>query len=186
MHYDVLVLGSGPAGFYCALHCSRLGRKTILVERDRLGGTGFRWGCLPVKMMLDRVRTGMEVDGSASLIPDTARRIQEVEIPIQRRLAGRISGRRDSHQPPGDTGIDRSSGTSADSWRRCGGDRVRLPVRPPWQPDHRNREGEPDSSGHRLRPGRVNRAGSIGSWRQPEDRSRGQRLAPSPGEQPFA
>lgn len=94
MHYDVLVLGSGPAGFYCALHCARLGQNTILVERDRLGGTGLRWGCLPVKMMLDRLRAGetatAESRGSrtATLIPDTARRIQEVEPRIRRRLTG--------------------------------------------------------------------------------------------------
>jgi dihydrolipoamide dehydrogenase len=93
VHYDVLVLGSGPAGFYCALNCSRLGKKTILVERDRLGGTGFRWGCLPVKMMLDRFRAqaGKEADTdrfdeTAPVITDTARRIQEVETRIRRRL----------------------------------------------------------------------------------------------------
>jgi dihydrolipoamide dehydrogenase len=96
VHCDVLVLGSGPAGFYCALNCARLGRKTILVERDRLGGTGFRWGCLPVKMMLDRVRAetaaGAGADrvrfsAAASVITDTARRIQEVEARIRERLS---------------------------------------------------------------------------------------------------
>ena len=95
MQYDVLVLGSGPAGFYCALNCARLGGKTILVERDRLGGTGFRWGCLPVKMMLDRLRAGAGAEGSSdtdfrgdavSVITDTFRRIQEVETRIRRRL----------------------------------------------------------------------------------------------------
>ena len=58
MNCDVVVLGSGPAGLYCALSCAGLGKRAILVERDRLGGTGFRWGCLPVKMMLDRLRIG--------------------------------------------------------------------------------------------------------------------------------
>lgn len=95
MHCDVLVLGSGPAGFYCALNCARLGRKTILVERDRLGGTGFRWGCLPVKIMLDRLRAGTaggagaerdRFDEPASVITDAARRIQEVEARIMGRL----------------------------------------------------------------------------------------------------
>jgi dihydrolipoamide dehydrogenase len=89
---DVLVLGSGPAGLYCALHCARLGRNTFLVERERLGGTGLRWGCLPVKMMLDRLRTEERgADEScyghpAQLIPDTARRIREVECRIRSRL----------------------------------------------------------------------------------------------------
>ena len=92
MDYDVLVLGSGPAGFYCARHCAGLGRKTILVERDQLGGTGFRWGCLPVKMMLDRLRAGerepdeVRSGRTASLIPDTARRIQGAETRIRRGL----------------------------------------------------------------------------------------------------
>jgi dihydrolipoamide dehydrogenase len=95
VHYDVLVLGSGPAGFYCALSCARLGRKTILAERERFGGTGFRWGCLPVKMMLDHLRAQMGTEGrdetgrfgkTASVITDTARRIREVETRIRRRL----------------------------------------------------------------------------------------------------
>ncbi|UCF99577.1 MAG: NAD(P)/FAD-dependent oxidoreductase [Spirochaetaceae bacterium] len=98
MHYDVLVLGSGPAGYYSALSCARLGRKTLLVERDRLGGTGFRWGCLPVKMMLDRLRAPVGADddphdsrhiaaGSpASVIAETVRRIEGVESRIEERL----------------------------------------------------------------------------------------------------
>jgi dihydrolipoamide dehydrogenase len=67
----------------------------MLVERDRLGGTGFRWGCLPVKMMLDKVRTGaMEggmvkgcVGSPAAVITDAARRIREVETGIRGRLS---------------------------------------------------------------------------------------------------
>lgn len=56
MTYDVLVLGGGPAGYYCALECAKGGLKTALVEKQELGGTGFRWGCLPVKRMLDELR----------------------------------------------------------------------------------------------------------------------------------
>jgi len=95
VHCDVLVLGSGPGGFYCALNCARLGSKTILVERDRLGGTGFRWGCLPVKIMLDRLRAGtaggvgaegVRFGEAVSVITAAARRIQEVEARIRGRL----------------------------------------------------------------------------------------------------
>lgn len=53
---DVLVLGCGPAGYYCALGCARAGLRTALIERGGLGGTGLRWGCLPVKMLLDDLR----------------------------------------------------------------------------------------------------------------------------------
>lgn len=57
MNSDVLILGCGPAGYYAALGCARAGLRTTVVERGELGGTGFRWGCLPVKMMLDALRS---------------------------------------------------------------------------------------------------------------------------------
>ena len=53
MDIELLVLGSGPAGYYCALEAARAGFRTALAEKAELGGTGFRWGCLPVKMGLD-------------------------------------------------------------------------------------------------------------------------------------
>lgn len=54
--YDVLVLGSGPAGFYSALTCSEKGLKTALIEKSDFGGTGLATGCLPVKILLDSIR----------------------------------------------------------------------------------------------------------------------------------
>ncbi|HEY7976926.1 MAG TPA: dihydrolipoyl dehydrogenase [Rhizomicrobium sp.] len=50
--YDVVVLGSGPAGYVCAIRCSQLGLKTAIVERDRLGGICLNWGCIPTKALL--------------------------------------------------------------------------------------------------------------------------------------
>jgi dihydrolipoamide dehydrogenase len=50
--YDVVVIGSGPAGYVCAIRCSQLGLKTAIVERDRLGGICLNWGCIPTKALL--------------------------------------------------------------------------------------------------------------------------------------
>jgi len=50
--YDVIVLGSGPAGYVCAIRASQLGLKTAIVERDRLGGICLNWGCIPTKALL--------------------------------------------------------------------------------------------------------------------------------------
>jgi dihydrolipoamide dehydrogenase len=50
--FDVIVLGSGPAGYVCAIRCSQLGLKTAIVERDRLGGICLNWGCIPTKALL--------------------------------------------------------------------------------------------------------------------------------------
>jgi len=55
--YDVLVLGTGPAGFYSALTCAKGGLKTAVVERAVMGGTGFASGCLPVKILLDKIKS---------------------------------------------------------------------------------------------------------------------------------
>ncbi|MGN6516713.1 MAG: FAD-dependent oxidoreductase, partial [Rhizomicrobium sp.] len=50
--YDVVVLGSGPAGYVCAIRCSQLGLRTAIVERERLGGICLNWGCIPTKALL--------------------------------------------------------------------------------------------------------------------------------------
>src|ERR1700744_973729 len=50
--YDVVVIGSGPAGYVCAIRASQLGLKTAIVEGDRLGGICLNWGCIPTKALL--------------------------------------------------------------------------------------------------------------------------------------
>ncbi|MXP67200.1 dihydrolipoyl dehydrogenase [Pantoea sp. Aalb] len=50
---QVLVLGSGPAGYSAAFRCADLGLKTILVERySKLGGVCLNVGCIPSKALL--------------------------------------------------------------------------------------------------------------------------------------
>ncbi|MEL7025613.1 MAG: dihydrolipoyl dehydrogenase, partial [Pseudomonadota bacterium] len=51
--YDVIVIGSGPGGYVCAIRCAQLGLKTACVEgRDTLGGTCLNIGCIPSKALL--------------------------------------------------------------------------------------------------------------------------------------
>ncbi|KAA9005243.1 dihydrolipoyl dehydrogenase [Histidinibacterium aquaticum] len=51
--YDVIVIGSGPGGYVCAIRCAQLGLKTACVEgRETLGGTCLNVGCIPSKAML--------------------------------------------------------------------------------------------------------------------------------------
>jgi len=52
---DVIILGCGPAGYQAAMSCAVEGYATVVIERHEPGGTGYRWGCLPVKAMLDSV-----------------------------------------------------------------------------------------------------------------------------------
>ncbi|MEM7442432.1 MAG: dihydrolipoyl dehydrogenase [Pseudomonadota bacterium] len=51
--FDVIVIGSGPGGYVCAIRCAQLGLKTACVEeRETLGGTCLNVGCIPSKAML--------------------------------------------------------------------------------------------------------------------------------------
>src|SRR5438477_5175688 len=48
----VLVVGGGPGGYVAAIRAGQLGLDTVLVERDRLGGTCLVRGCIPSKALI--------------------------------------------------------------------------------------------------------------------------------------
>src|SRR6202046_216497 len=50
--FDIIVIGSGPGGYVCAIRAAQLGFKTAIVERDYLGGICLNWGCIPTKALL--------------------------------------------------------------------------------------------------------------------------------------
>ena len=52
--YDLVIIGSGPGGYVCAIRAAQLGLKTALVEkRATLGGTCLNVGCIPSKALLE-------------------------------------------------------------------------------------------------------------------------------------
>jgi len=52
-NFDVIVVGSGPGGYVCAIRSAQLGLKTACVEsRSSLGGTCLNVGCIPSKNLL--------------------------------------------------------------------------------------------------------------------------------------
>ena len=52
-NFDVIVIGSGPGGYVCAIRSAQLGLKTACVEsRKTLGGTCLNVGCIPSKSLL--------------------------------------------------------------------------------------------------------------------------------------
>jgi dihydrolipoamide dehydrogenase len=75
-HFDVVVIGSGPGGYVCAIRCAQLGMKTAIIEKyNTLGGTCLNVGCIPSKSLLDSSHHyheavhnfsthGIEIDGS--------------------------------------------------------------------------------------------------------------------------
>lgn len=51
-HYDAVIIGSGQAGGPLSTALVEAGRKTVLVERDEIGGTCINIGCTPTKTMI--------------------------------------------------------------------------------------------------------------------------------------
>jgi dihydrolipoamide dehydrogenase len=51
--YDLIVIGTGPGGYVCAIRAAQLGLKTAVVEKDKtFGGTCLNIGCIPSKALL--------------------------------------------------------------------------------------------------------------------------------------
>lgn len=52
--FDVVIIGSGPGGYVCAIRAAQLGLKTALIEKEKtLGGTCLNIGCIPSKALLE-------------------------------------------------------------------------------------------------------------------------------------
>lgn len=73
--YDVVILGSGSAGYACALRASQLDLSVAIIEKDKLGGTCLHTGCIPTKALLH-----------AGEVADSAR--EAAEFGVQAELTG--------------------------------------------------------------------------------------------------
>jgi len=50
--YDIAILGGGPGGYVAAIRAGQLGLKTVVIDKDNLGGICLNWGCIPTKSLL--------------------------------------------------------------------------------------------------------------------------------------
>lgn len=50
--YQIAFLGGGPAGYVGAIRAAQLGFKTVVIDKDNLGGICLNWGCIPTKSLL--------------------------------------------------------------------------------------------------------------------------------------
>lgn len=88
--FDVVVIGSGPGGYVCAIRAAQLGLKTAIVEKySTLGGTCLNVGCIPSKAWLDSSERyfemthsfadhGIEVKGSKLDVKKMKERVEKV------------------------------------------------------------------------------------------------------------
>ncbi|MDD5155898.1 MAG: dihydrolipoyl dehydrogenase [Candidatus Omnitrophica bacterium] len=57
MDYDLAVIGAGWAGFNAVLKARESGLKTVLIEKEQLGGTCLNRGCIPTKTLIQSAKT---------------------------------------------------------------------------------------------------------------------------------
>ena len=65
MLYDIAIIGGGPAGYTAAERAAANDLKTILFEKNALGGVCLNEGCIPTKTLLYSAKTLDNVKNSA-------------------------------------------------------------------------------------------------------------------------
>ena len=58
--YDVIVVGAGAAGLTVALGAAQLGKKTLLIEKHKVGGDCTHYGCMPSKTLIKTAKVAHE------------------------------------------------------------------------------------------------------------------------------
>lgn len=61
-----MIIGSGPGGYVAAIRAAQLKMKTVLVERENLGGVCLNWGCIPTKALLKSAEVLHEIKQAKS------------------------------------------------------------------------------------------------------------------------
>lgn len=105
-HYDVIVIGAGPAGYVAAIRCAQLGLNTACVDqwtdnngKPSLGGTCLNVGCIPSKALLDsseqyhRVQHqlqshGIRIEGAAIDVKTMLARKEKIVSTLTQGIAG--------------------------------------------------------------------------------------------------
>ncbi|MBN1253027.1 MAG: dihydrolipoyl dehydrogenase [Bacteroidales bacterium] len=56
MKYDIIIIGSGPAGYVAAIRAGQVGLRTAIIEKENIGGMCLNWGCIPSKSMIESAK----------------------------------------------------------------------------------------------------------------------------------
>jgi dihydrolipoamide dehydrogenase len=65
--YDIVILGGGSGGYACALRAAELGKRVVLIEKDKVGGTCLHRGCIPTKALLHAAEIADHARDAASV-----------------------------------------------------------------------------------------------------------------------
>ena len=56
MKYDVIIIGSGPAGYVAGIRAGQTGLRTAIIEKESIGGMCLNWGCIPSKAVIESAK----------------------------------------------------------------------------------------------------------------------------------
>jgi dihydrolipoamide dehydrogenase len=83
--FDVIVIGSGPGGYVCAIRAAQLGMKVACVEkRATLGGTCLNVGCIPSKALL---QSSENFEDATHHMADHGIMVSEIKLDLARMQA---------------------------------------------------------------------------------------------------
>ncbi len=95
---DIVVIGSGPAGYVAAIRAAQLGARTVVVEKNTVGGVCLNVGCIPTKVLLacvavlDHVKNGAEFGVNVKDYDLDVAKMMERKRHIVKQLVGGVEG----------------------------------------------------------------------------------------------
>lgn len=96
--FDAIVIGGGPGGYVAAIRLGQLGLKTLVVEKEYMGGVCLNWGCIPSKALIyasglaDKVRHAEAMGIFAGDLKVDVEKMQSWKQGIVKKLTTGVSG----------------------------------------------------------------------------------------------
>lgn len=93
---DTLVIGAGPGGYVAAIRLGQLGVKTLVIEREELGGVCLNVGCIPSKALISagklhkKAKEGEKFGLVIKEVGVDAKKLQEFKTSVVKKMTGGI------------------------------------------------------------------------------------------------
>ena len=82
--YDILIIGTGPAGYVAAIRAAQLGMRVGCIEKSSIGGTCLNIGCIPSKSLLDSSFKHYQLEDEYA---SHGIEVKDVQIDLQRMMS---------------------------------------------------------------------------------------------------